>query len=49
MDKCINTETDNRLGSCLEVVAAKDLSFMIYVDRYCHDLLYIAMKNVLGS
>ena len=43
MDKCMNTETDNRLGSCLEVVAAKDLSFMIYVDRYCHayDLFYI--------
>ena len=43
MGKYVNTETDNRLGSCLEVVAAKDLSFMIYVDRYCHayDLLYI--------
>ena len=43
MDKCMNTETDNRLGSCLEVVAAKELSFMIYVGRYCHayDLLYI--------
>ena len=24
MDKCMNTETDNRLGSCLEVVAAKE-------------------------
>ena len=33
MDKCMNTETDNQLesSSCLEVAAAKDLSFMIYV------------------
>ena len=39
----MNTETDNRLKSCREVEAAKDLSFMIYVNRYCHayDLLYI--------
>ena len=27
----MNTETDNQLESCLEVAAAKDLSFMIYV------------------
>ena len=39
----MNTETDNRLESCLKVAAAKEWSFMIYVDRYCHayDLLYI--------
>ena len=35
MDKCMNTKTDNRLESCPEVAAAKDLSFMIDVDRYC--------------
>ena len=27
MDKYMNTETDNRLESCLEVVAAKRLEF----------------------
>ena len=36
MDKCIYTETDSRLESCLEVEAGEDLNFMIYVDRYCH-------------
>ena len=43
MDKCMKTETDNQLESCLEVAVAKDLSFMIHVDKYCHayDLLYI--------
>ena len=31
----MNTETDNRLENCLEVAAAKDLSFMIYVVLPC--------------
>ena len=35
MNKCMNTETDNRLESCLEVAAAKDLNFMIYVVLPC--------------
>ena len=40
MDKCMNTETDNRLESCLEVAAAKDLSFMIYTG-FCHTYTFL--------